>query len=175
MDIRVASVVLLTLICIFTDLKYRKIYNHFTFSAVILGLGFNGVINGWGGVVFSLQGFFVGGIVLLVFFMAGGVGAGDVKYLAAAGSLLGAGFVFRAAVTGIIIGGIGVLMYMFLTKRLWVIFRNIANLFRYMIKMGKLDVTSLQKDKLYIPYGVFLGVGVLLEIMQIGVLSQRFL
>jgi len=167
-DVRVGVLLLLTVICIYTDIKYRKIYNHFTFSGMMLGFGFNGIMNGGQGLFFAGTGFLAGGAILLLFFLAGGVGAGDVKYLAACGALMGPRFIFRAAVSGIILGGVAVFVFMLLTGRLSRLITNVYFIIKESVSTGKLDVTESQDDKVYIPYGLFLGIGVIIGVIETG-------
>ena len=63
----------------FTDVKYRKVYNFVTFPTVILGLGFNFLNLGLPGLKDSLAGFAAGFLFLFIFYLLGGIGAGDVK------------------------------------------------------------------------------------------------
>ena len=156
--------VLLTLVCVYTDIRYRKIYNHFTLPGMILGIGINAVTGGWEGLGFAVSGFLVGGLVLMILYLAGGVGAGDIKFLAAAGALKGPGYILEAAVYGIILGGVFVLLYMLVTGRLIRLLKDTAEIMKRTMVMRKLDVTSFETDRTYIPYGVFLGVGVLIRL-----------
>lgn len=95
----------LFLICA-TDTLYSKIPNIFTLALVIVGFTTNIVISGLSGIVFSLTGFLVGLSLLLIPFFMGGMGAGDVKGLAALGALLGPGQTFQIFLYMGLIGGL---------------------------------------------------------------------
>ena len=101
-------------ICVFTDLKSRKIYNVVVYPALIWAIGVHALTAGWSGLVYSLLGFAVGLGVLLVPYLMGGMGAGDVKLLALVGALEGYGFVLGASVYMSIIGAlmaIGIIVF----------------------------------------------------------------
>lgn len=90
-----------------TDLRDRTVPNWLTYSAVLLGLVWHSVTAGLRGVGFSLAGAAVGFAALLMFFLLGGMGGGDVKLLAAFGALIGPGLTFQALVWIAIFGGLG--------------------------------------------------------------------
>jgi prepilin peptidase CpaA len=73
-----------------TDLAARRIPNWLTVSALVLALIFHTLTSGWSGLGFSLGGFATGFSILLVLWLIGGGGGGDVKLMGALGSWLGA-------------------------------------------------------------------------------------
>lgn len=70
------------------DLARRRISNVLTFGAALFALGLHFTANGSGGLLNGLGGLAVGLAVFLPFFLLGGMGAGDVKTMAAAGAFL---------------------------------------------------------------------------------------
>lgn len=94
----------LFLICA-TDTLYSKIPNVFTVALILIGLTTNIVISGLPGIGLSIMGLTVGLALLIVPFLMGGMGAGDVKALAALGALLGPGKTFQIFLYMGIIGG----------------------------------------------------------------------
>lgn len=71
------------------DLRARRIPNFLVFPAVIFGLALN-ASSGWHGFWFGLKGLGLGFALLLLPYIFGGMKAGDVKFLAAIGSFVGA-------------------------------------------------------------------------------------
>ncbi len=71
------------------DLKEHRIPNILTFSALIAGVLLQLLLQGWDGLLYSLSGLAVGFLILIPFYIKGGMGAGDVKLMAAAGAFLG--------------------------------------------------------------------------------------
>jgi prepilin peptidase CpaA len=72
-----------------TDFRSRRIPNVLTFGAAAAAIGFHALTGGWSGLGGSLAGWAVGVAVFAPFFVLGGMGAGDVKLLAAIGAWLG--------------------------------------------------------------------------------------
>lgn len=73
-----------------TDLRARRIPNWLTVSSLVCALAFHGITGGWSGLGHSLGGFAVGFGFLLVLWLIGGAGGGDVKLTGALGAWLGA-------------------------------------------------------------------------------------
>jgi len=97
---------LVLLVAAVSDVRIQKIPNWLTFSAVIVGLSCHTGLNGFTGFLFSLQGALLGLGSLMLFYVAAGMGAGDVKLMAAVGGLLGPKGVFWAFIYTALIGGI---------------------------------------------------------------------
>jgi prepilin peptidase CpaA len=68
------------------DLRTRRIPNSLTLGTALAGLGFQWGYGGWEGLVNGLGGLAVGYSLLVLPYALGGVGAGDVKALAALGA-----------------------------------------------------------------------------------------
>lgn len=88
------------------DVRTRKIPNWLTFSAILIGLILNVLGGGLSGLAGGVLGAAAGIGLLLIPFATGGMGAGDVKILAAVGAINGAAFAFRAFVYGAFAGGL---------------------------------------------------------------------
>lgn len=92
-------------ISLVTDLRSRNIYNWITLPAIGLGIVWHTWRDGWVGFSYSGEGFLLGLGVLLIPYLLGGMGAGDVKLMAAIGALTGPAFVFSSFLYSSIIGG----------------------------------------------------------------------
>jgi prepilin peptidase CpaA len=97
--------ILLALACL-SDLRTRRIPNVLTISAAASGLLFHLATGGWSAAGWSVAGLFLGALLFFPMFALRGMGAGDVKLLAAVGAWLGPGQVVSVALATSIAGGV---------------------------------------------------------------------
>jgi prepilin peptidase CpaA len=95
----------LALACV-SDLRTRRIPNLLTVSAALGALLFHLATGGWAAAGWSLAGLLVGALLFFPMFALRGMGAGDVKLLAAVGAWLGPGQVAIVALATSIAGGV---------------------------------------------------------------------
>jgi prepilin peptidase CpaA len=88
------------------DVRGRRIPNALIYGAILLGVAVNVALMGGRGLLGSVIGLLGGGLALLVPFWLGGVGAGDVKMMAALGAILGPVPALIALLLGMVIGGV---------------------------------------------------------------------
>ena len=96
-----------------TDVAHQKIPNVITYPLALFGLIYNIALAGMSGLLFSFSGILVGGGILLLFYALGGMGAGDVKLLAAVGSILGPLGAFHAFLYAALAGGLYALVVLY--------------------------------------------------------------
>jgi prepilin peptidase CpaA len=148
------------------DLRYHKIPNWATLPGIVLGLGMNGILSGWGGMKASGLGFLVGFGALLVLFVLSWMGGGDVKLMAAVGALKGYPFVVSALFYSLIVGVVlGVAMLIWNRKTL----RTFKNLFfvvasRVSPLIPKHDIKREETQK--IPFGLAIVLGTVWAIVM---------
>jgi prepilin peptidase CpaA len=94
----------LTLACL-SDLRTRRIPNVLTLSAALGALLFHLATGGWSAAGWGAAGLFSGAALFFPMFALRGMGAGDVKLLAAVGAWLGPGQVATVALATSIAGG----------------------------------------------------------------------
>jgi prepilin peptidase CpaA len=87
---------LFTLAAAAVDLRMRRVPNYLTVPAALIGLAYHAVAPGGQGLLFALAGFAIGFLLLLLPWILGGGGMGDVKLLAALGAWLGPLFILVA-------------------------------------------------------------------------------
>ena len=90
----------------FDDLRRRQVANWINLAGVAAGLGWHVWNGGAAGLGRSAGGAAVGFLVFLFFYVAGGMGAGDVKLMAAFGALLGSSGILLAALFAAPAGGL---------------------------------------------------------------------
>lgn len=143
------------------DIKYRKIPNWLTFSAmlagVVLNLFFN--INSWR---LSLLGLLMGLVILLIPFILGGIGAGDVKLMMALGAFLGVKKIVAVGLCSGIAGGVLALLALALQdgpakigQRLILLITSIWD------KDIRRVIFRDQTSKMVIPYGPAILIGLI--------------
>jgi prepilin peptidase CpaA len=91
---------------VWTDLRSSRIPNWLTFSAMGMGILVQAWVGGVDGALFSAAGLGTGlGLFFLIYFV-GGIGAGDVKLMAAIGSMVGPYGALSSALLSVLVGGL---------------------------------------------------------------------
>ena len=119
-----------------TDVRHRRIPNLLTFGAAAAAVVFHVAVDGVGGLQTSLGGWLLGTVLFLPFFALGGMGAGDVKLLAALGAWLGPGAAFWVAIYGSLAGGAMALVLAIGRGYLQTALRNVRTLLGYWFLVG---------------------------------------
>jgi prepilin peptidase CpaA len=141
----------LLLAVMYTDFRFLRIPNMFTYPAMAAGIlfgAFEGLPGGLftGGLVDHVAALLLAFAIAFPFYSAGGLKAGDAKLLMAIGALRGINFLLFAAVYGALIGG--VLAVGFILRR---------KLARPVAGAAPNTLSGIMKSS--IPYGVALGLG----------------
>ena len=89
MTIIAAMTLTVALVACVTDIRSRRIPNVLTFGAAVAGLLFHLATGGRDAGFDSAMGYLAGTALFLPFFLLGGMGAGDIKLLAALGAWIG--------------------------------------------------------------------------------------
>ena len=131
----VAALIVAGLACA-TDLRTRRIPNVLTYSAPLAAIGFSAATAGWAGVGSALAGWAVGFALFFPLFALRGLGAGDVKLLAALGAWLGPMPVAVVGIYAAIAGGVIALAVSFHTGYLRTAFGNIGALLMFWKTVG---------------------------------------
>ncbi len=113
---------LLTLWIAWGDLKTRRIPNYLTFGSALAGLLVQAWLHGWAGLAAGGEGLALGLGLLIVPYLLGGMGAGDVKALAALGAWLGPSqtlflFIYMGLAGGLL--ALGAIIFRKLWRRAW--------------------------------------------------------
>ncbi|MGM0769081.1 MAG: A24 family peptidase [Pseudomonadota bacterium] len=98
-------------IAVLSDLSTCRIPNKLTLTMVLASLVLHTWYGQWEGLIFALSGLVAGLLCFLPLHLFGAMGAGDVKLLAAVGSVVGPGTVFIAALMTLVAGGGLALLY----------------------------------------------------------------
>lgn len=115
LDIIPTAIVLVgALIAAVTDLMRFKVHNLLTLPLFVSGVIYHGVTGGAHGIAGSMLGAALGFVFLVLFYVMGGVGAGDVKLLTAIGAWLGMPFTFYVFLASALAAGIYAVALIFL-------------------------------------------------------------
>jgi prepilin peptidase CpaA len=88
------------------DLARRRISNWISAAALVGGIGCQVANRGWMGLPVALAGAAGGFLVFLIFYLLGGMGAGDIKLMAGFGAVLGYSRLLEAALWTAAAGGL---------------------------------------------------------------------
>lgn len=119
---------------------------------------------GMPGVASSLLGLVVGGGLFLPFYLARGMGAGDVKLMAAVGAFLGPYHIIAAAITVALVGGVIAAWAAFRQGRLRSAIRDSWLVAIRARPAVTLDQASREQS---IPYGLAISAGVLFYLAMV--------
>jgi len=134
----------------YSDLKVRRIPNFLTLPGILLGFILNFLLFGVIGFRNSIIGFVIGFGFFLIFYLFGGMGAGDVKVMGAIGSLLGYPMVIQSLLF-VALSGIAIILVLLFPA-----------IFYSLKTMNFSNLWSLRKT--YIPYGLAISIGTILSI-----------
>ena len=140
------------------DLRWRRIPNALTFPAFGAGILLNGVFFGGEGLFSSASGGALGLGMLLPLFFLRGMGAGDVKLMAAIGALKGPEFVFFTCAWASIFGGGMALFGLIRSRKLGV---ALAHLYFFKF-LPRPDGSFISAGR--IPYAPAIAMGALLTL-----------
>jgi len=117
MGLPILIAVLLGCAATFDDLRRRAIANRITLAGLSTGLVYHAAGRGLAGLAWSAAGAAVGFAVFLIFYLLGGMGAGDLKLSAAFGALLGPSRILLAALLSAPIGAVLAAAYLACNRR----------------------------------------------------------
>lgn len=152
------------------DFAERRVPNWLNAVLALAGLGAQFAFGGWNGLGVAMLGLLVGFGVLIVPWMMHGMGAGDVKLMAAIGAWLGPWLTLLSFGAGAIIGGVAAIIMILSTGRAAY---AVVNLQTIMTKMKKFDTAfgeyggakTFGTTSQLLPYGVPLTAGTICVLM----------
>jgi prepilin peptidase CpaA len=155
------------LIAAIFDVKSRRIPNRLTGPALVLALCLHLALDGWHGLFSSLAAGLICGAIFFLFYMAGGMGAGDVKLIAAAGCFAGLPATASLLCYTAIVGGFMALGLALMRGRLGETLKNTVSIAQHHLHQGLAphpDLNVRNQNQLRLPYGVAIAAGCLLTV-----------
>ncbi len=161
MKLEIISAIIILTLAAYIDWKDHRVPNWLTYTAWICGILYQTITNGFDGFTFALLGSAVGLATLIVPYALKGMGAGDVKLMAAVGAWVGYIATLQAflwiALVGGVMGLISIVRSGQFKKRMRTIGRAGTNLFAFHdLDLGNPDDTP---QKILLPYGVPIAIG----------------
>lgn len=154
------------------DIKLRKIPNKLTGPAIIFGLLLHLGLDGWRGSLTAAAAALIAGIVFLVFHLAGGMGGGDVKLVAAVACLAGLPNVIYLLILTSLAGGVMAVGFILIRGQVRQTLHNVVALVSHHSHEGLTPHPELNienSNTLRLPYGIAIAVGILLTLcVQVG-------
>jgi len=144
------------------DVRTRRIPNLLTFGAAIAGIVYAIFAHGTAGLFASIAGWLVGCALFLPFFLLGGMGAGDVKLIAAIGSWLGPVVAFWVALYAMMAGGVMAVVLALATGYLRQALTNLSLLLMHWRVVGVRPLSELTLSEARgprLPYALPITVG----------------
>jgi prepilin peptidase CpaA len=145
-----------------SDVRTRRIPNLLTASSLALGLVLHLGMEGWKGMGVAAAAGLTGGAVFFLFFIAGGMGAGDVKLMAAVSCIAGFGHFAEILIATALTGGLLALALAIARGRLKSTLSNVVTLVGHHGTMGLLPHPELNVERpgtLRLPYGIAIAAG----------------
>ncbi len=156
----ITVVVIYLLVICAIDTLYSKIPNFCNLALLLAGLTYNTYQAGLPGLWQSSLGFLVGLSLLLIPYLLGGIGGGDVKALAALGTLLGPIVIFQVFLYIGLVGGLLAILHYLCQRSLW---QKITSTGRALIAFaGTNDTRCIRPEnteKLRFPYASAIAFG----------------
>jgi prepilin peptidase CpaA len=144
------------------DVRSRRIPNWLTGASIVLGLVMHLSLQGWIALASAALAGAIGGGVFLLFYLGGGMGAGDVKLMAAVSVLVGLNHVGEVLIATALLGGVFAVGLALSKGQLKGALANAAGLFVHHGKSGltphpELNITN--PLTLRLPYGIAIAAG----------------
>jgi prepilin peptidase CpaA len=150
------------------DLMTRRIPNWLNLTALLLGFGLNFFLHQTLGLWQSLGGL---GLALLIYFplyLVRGMGAGDVKLMAAVGAIVGPWNWLAIFLLGALVGGVLGLVFLLARGRLLRTLRNVGILINELLHLrppyARHEELDISKG-VTLPHGASVAVGALLFVL----------
>ena len=146
------------------DAQQHRIPNWLTYPTIAGGLLLRIYYYGWQGLLTALGGSLLAFALVFVFYAVHALGGGDLKLLAALGSMVGPHNVIDILVATGIAGGILALIYSAYRGRIRVTLLNVGSLMRFHAWAGlhsHPDLNLDNPDALRMPYGLAIAAGTL--------------
>lgn len=176
MLIKYILIVSLVSICLYTDIKYKKVKNKVLMPFALLGLMINLGVYGMSGVRNSVIAALIPFLILFLLYALRTLGAGDVKLFCVIGILGGENFIINNMLYSFVASGILSLFIIIRRKNFIKRIKYFFNYFVCLILSRKFVPYSdfnehTSRDKFQFVYGIFIGTIMQIILKEIASLS----
>jgi prepilin peptidase CpaA len=152
-------------IAVYTDWRWRRIYNWLTLPALLVGLVLSAVFGGWDAFLMSLAGAGTAFGVFLLLFLFGGMGGGDLKLMTAIGAWLGFPVILIDMIYVALAGGVLGIAFALQAGAMRQVLSNIYHFFAVALMPGVKPTEILTESAApKFPYGLAIAAGTLLAL-----------
>ena len=147
-----------------SDVRARRIPNWLSYGSLAIALALRGILGSWHDLEQALGGMLVGGGIFFVLFLAGGMGAGDVKLMAAVSAWAGLKQSGSLLLATALAGGVLAVVYMVSYRRVVSTVVNAGQLLRFHVTSGikpHPELSLQSQASLRMPYGMAVAAGTL--------------
>jgi prepilin peptidase CpaA len=159
-----ASAMTVATVAAIWDVKTRRIPNKLTVPCFMAGLLLHYFTQGWSGLGNSAAAGAIAFVIFLLFFLAGGMGGGDVKLIAAVGALVGTHLLPNVLIATALVGGVLAIGTALFRGQMGSTLRNVVAIAGHHAENGLTPHPSLHvrnTETVRLPYGVAIAAGVL--------------
>lgn len=154
----------IVLVAAIYDLRFRRIPNWLNLSGVILGLAVNTFLFGRHGFILAVLGIASSLVIYVPLYLIRGMGAGDVKLMAAVGAIAGPWNWFGIFLATALLGGVVSLLFVAFKKRFHQTCFNVALVATELCHFRLPSKSNSQLDvrhprALGMPHGVLIAIG----------------
>jgi prepilin peptidase CpaA len=162
------------LVAAFTDIVKFKVYNYLTLPLMVAGLAYHGITGGPSALLGSAFGLLLGGGLLMIFFLMGGMGGGDVKLMAAIGAWLGGMMTLYVFIGSALAAGVYALVLIFVFGsprqtflKLRVMCQRVTIFCRHLGSDERVEaeVQRVDRHRRIIPFAAMMAVGFVLVLV----------
>jgi prepilin peptidase CpaA len=158
------------LIASVTDIWKFKVHNALTLPLLVGGLVYHAASGGWAGLGDSALGMLFGFACLLMFFVMGGMGAGDVKLMAGVGAWLGMPLTLHVFIASSLAAGAYAVVLLTIGRNLGETWTNLQILWIRLSMVGRhlggdnrieAEVLRADRRRRLIPFAAMVAVGLI--------------
>ncbi len=148
-----------------TDIKSMKIPNAITVSGMVTGIAWHFISGGWTGGLFALKGAVAGFGLMLILYLLGAVGGGDVKLFGGIGAWIGTLLTLYVMMYSILVAGLIGIVVLIVRREVFSRMRGVLGqvLGAFILQSWKPVVTGAKKQ-LQIPFMLAVLPGAILAV-----------